>query len=159
MPTHRVCVTTNIGWTTRGGRNPMGRGIALQAAQRFPDLPALYGVVCRSDREHTNVVEYKIGRTGALSGPLNAASALFPSQGLIMFPTKPFNPDAPHLSWHGKASLDLIERGVHQLAGGWSNVPVALPLVGCANGGLRDTDVLPILERHLKADNFLLVLR
>ena len=156
--THRVVVPVNIGWT-QVGENPMGRGVAKQAADRFPDLPAKYGNVCEHYRAVTPVVEF-----GVIAGRLEVRSTLtepdpITRRGVILFPTKPLNVDAPHLSWRGPASLELIERGARQLAAGWSQVPVALPLVGCANGRLRDVDVIPILERYLTGDNFLLVLR
>lgn len=158
LDSHRVVVTTNLGWA-KSGANPMGRGVALQAAQRFPKLPMLYGEVCRRYRESTPVIEFGIVE-GEPEVRLDMTKpSLIAKRGLILFPTKPFNKAAPQFSWKGDASIDLIERGAKQLAAGWKDVPVALPLVGCANGGLRDTDVIPILEKHLVGDNFLLVLR
>jgi hypothetical protein len=136
-----LVITTNIGWC-RDGRNPMGRGVALQAAQRVIGLPGWYGKICKERGAATPVVEY------AHRGKLR----------LLLFPTKPLDALRPHMSWRNRASLALIERGLAQLAAEYTT-PVFLPLVGCANGGLREEDVLPLLHQYLTADNFTLVQR
>lgn len=136
-----IVITTNIGWK-KDGCNPMGAGIARQAASKYPDLPAWYGKKCKKHRDKIGVVTYDIGR-------------------LILFPTKPFNPDRPWASWMSDSSLELIEKSVEQLSVCIDELDdidkVGIPLVGCQNGNLSRSDVLPILNRL--DDRFVLVER
>ncbi len=132
-----VTVPTNIGWTKRG-HNVMGRGIAAQAKARFPELPGIYGEMCRHMVARGPEVRFW--------GPL------------VLFPVKALNLETPHLSWQAPALPDLIEQSTIQLAE-WTNPGerVAIPMVGCGNGGLQEEFVLTILEHYLDDDRFLLV--
>lgn len=147
-------ITTNIGWT-KNGRNPMGAGIALQAAERFPDLPIWYGEICITHRSDTPVVGHRF------SGSLGAAN-------LVLFPTKPLDEAAPQLSWRQPSAIWLIEKSAIQLRKLFVNgdsgleqakrrVEVHVPAVGCSNGGLSKEVVVPILERILVEDIFVFV--
>lgn len=132
-----VVIPTNIGWKNNG-ENVMGRGLAAQCAERFPDVPAWYGDICQACGPNTPVVVH-------------------PEHGLIFFPTKPLDYDDPNLSWRGQSSLKLIRRSAVQLAR-LRLGPVAVPLVGCGNGGLRELDVMPIVRDALKGqDHFTIV--
>jgi len=135
---YSLVVPTNLGWR-RDGSNVMGRGVASQAAHKFPDLPQIYGEVCQ-DMAARGVAE------------------IWFYEGLIFFPTKPLDEKKPWLSWMGRSVAAVVEKSTMQLAA-WSNPGerIALPLVGCGNGGLPEEVVLPILRYHLKADRFMLV--
>jgi len=138
---HWIVVPTNIGWTSEG-KNVMGAGIALQAKRHYPMLPSWYGAFCK--------------RFGAATQPCCFSN-------LILFPVKPLDLGHPYLSWRQEASLELIERSAYNLAQavrimervGGANIYV--PLVGCGNGGRKPEEVLPILERHLTDERFVLV--
>lgn len=152
-----VVVPTNIGWKARKGvpgANVMGAGVAAQAAERVPGLPALYGEFCARFGADTEV-------TFDLSS------------GLVLFPTKPLG-DNPSMSWKGGSTLALVEKSARQLAAmTWMNrktieknsdrIPpledddVYLPMVGCGNGGLDEGQVIPMLKDILKDDRFVLV--
>lgn len=139
-----IVIPTNIGWKVDGS-NVMGRGLARLVASIYPGLPKDYGAICQKYGEKT---------TCAVISGYDAA--------LIMFPVKPLNREAPWMSWKSMGSLELIERSAKHLAelepslpGG---LPIAVPAVGCGNGGLDLSDVKPILERHLVSDRFILVL-
>lgn len=129
-PEYWIVIPTNIGWK-RNGENVMGRGLAAQAAERFPGLASWYGGVCREDAPKSFV-------------------KLCILHGLIMFPVKPLGAE-PSLAWRQRAGLDLIEHSAIQLRRIVEDhsLRVAMPMVGCGNGGLRREEVLPILERHL----------
>lgn len=137
--THLIVIPTNIGWK-RTGENVMGRGLALQAERKYPQLPLWYGQQCEKRRTETPVLGYE-------HAPL------------ILFPVKPLNEDQPSLSWKSKASLDLIERSARQLSELCPDWDIAVSLVGCGNGGLEMADVRPILDRHLSGKRFVLVLQ
>jgi hypothetical protein len=129
-----VVVPTNTGWK-KDGSNVMGRGVALQAATRFSELPMKYGAICRNERP---------------------AVRLMPKYGLIMFPTKP-RTSRPWLDWQEKADLGVIERSTEELRDLPGKSPiVVLPLVGCGNGQLCEGDVVPILFKYL-SNRFVLV--
>lgn len=134
-----IVVPTNIGWTG-SGHNVMGRGVAHQASQRFPELSYRYGQICKALKAET---------------PIQISADLR----LILFPVKPLNVKQPHLSWQNNASLELIEKSLIELSK-WAedntSIMIALPLVGCGNGKLARTSVIPTLERHL-SDAFTLV--
>lgn len=140
-----VVVTTNIGWK-KDGSNPMGAGVAKEAAKRFPDLPEVYGARCKRYKETTAVWPFSPGK-------------------LILFPTKPFDAKQPWLSWQNDSDYGLVERSTKQLAKlvkvlrddhGIHIPKVALPMVGCGNGNLKKKRVIQILLRHLD-DTFVLV--
>lgn len=136
-----IVIPVNIGWNAKG-HNIMGRGLARQAAQRYPVLPRFLGLKCTAAREMTPVVWWQQEHTS-----------------LLLFPVKPLNFERPWLSWQSDASLALIERSTEQLSrlvAKHSLGMVALPLVGCGNGKLQRSEVLPILEAHL-GDDFTLV--
>jgi hypothetical protein len=135
-----VVIPTNIGW--RGdGENVMGRGLAKQAKLGLCGVTRWYGWVCRMFREDTPVVRYF--RSAAL-----------------MFPTKPLASD-PARSWNQKSDLELIARSARQLGRWHETTPwqqeIAVPMVGCGNGGLKEAAVWPILLKYLTDDRFVIV--
>jgi len=137
--THDLVIPVNIGWRMSDHSNVMGRGLALQAARKYPDFPFWFGRECEVWKEETPTLGY-------------------PEAHLIAFPVKPLNAAAPWLSWKSKADLKLIERSAQQLADLKVNRPVAVSMVGCGNGGLEMSEVRPILDHYLSADRFTLVL-
>lgn len=138
--THALVIPTNIGWRARDQANIMGRGLALQAAKKYPDFQLWFGRECASRREATPVL-------------------LYPSANLIAFPVKPLNPDAPWMSWKNKADLKLIERSAMELVDLDTDLPVMVPLVGTGNGKLGIEEVIPILEKHLSSNRFTLIVQ
>lgn len=139
-----IVIPTNIGWKA-DGTNVMGRGLARLVASRYPKLPADYGAACKLQGEKAKCVVW--------AGP---------DVNLILFPVKPLNKEAPHMSWKSPASLEIIERSAKNLAGLGEvlpgDLPIAVPAVGCGNGGLDWSDVKPILEKYLVSDRFIMVL-
>lgn len=141
--THWVLVPTNVGFNLKEFEAIMGRGLALDAKRRFPDLPKWYGDVCMRQRKKTMFV---------LNHPHR----------LVLMPTKPFNEREPWNSWNCKSTIEFVEKQVAYLAQqnlDFWELPITLPLVGCGEGGLLAEDVMPVLERHLTSDLFLLVQR
>jgi hypothetical protein len=117
----------------------MGAGIARAAAGIDPDLPAWYGKRCKKYAAKTATLPY-------------------PKEKFILFPTKPLDEDQPWMSWKQKSSLKLIQRSTVQLVKLVEILKlddIALPMVGCRNGGLRPKQVLPILRQYLD-DRFVL---
>ncbi len=128
-----IVIPTN-GDVNRHGEAVMGRGLARQAAGRYPLLPKVLAMLLR---EHGNHV-FDAYRPRGL--PI-----------IVTFPVKDH--------WHHIARLDLIEQSAQELvvmADHHEYLRVALPRVGCGNGALDWKDVQPILTRHLD-DRFFLV--
>lgn len=131
-----VVVTTN-GITKANGHAVMGRGVALAAARKFPELPAWLG---RELTLHGNHVYY------------------FPQFRLFTFPTK--------YHWRDPSDMQLIARSCDELrtvVDRWSLVradadmeEIFLVRPGCASGGLNWDDVKPVIAPLLD-DRFVVV--
>ena len=122
-----IVLTTN-GTVRKDGACVMGRGVALQAKQRFPNLPFMLGSF--------------ISITGN-------KSYWFRSYRIITFPVK-------H-NWWEKAILGLIENSCNLLVKDFpANFPIYMVRPGCGNGGLEWKDVKPVLEKYLD-DRFIVV--
>jgi len=132
-----IVIPTNMGWR-KDGWNVMGRGLAKQASMKFPKLPAIYGEMCQDMADTGPEIRFWAD--------------------LVLFPVKPLNEEFPYRSWQSHALPELIEQSAIQLAE-WTNEEeqVAVPLVGCGNGQLSETVVLPILNNYLNDDRFVLV--
>ena len=107
----------------------MGKGIALEAKERYPGLFKEYGKLCADRKIH-------LGR------PVFVANLLPPS--FILFPTKDH--------WRSVSKLSDIEEGLHYLAQhcrSWGVASLAVPPLGCGYGGLEWAVVGPSLYRNL----------
>lgn len=115
-----VCVTTN-GIIKKSGAAVMGRGIAKQVADRFPEFPFLLADFIH---KYGNVVNYWSNN----------------ELRLVSFPTK-------H-NWRNPSDIKLIEQSARELARiaeGNDECTFYLPRPGCSNGGLIWEDVREII--------------
>lgn len=111
----------------------MGKGIALQSKRRFPDNYEAYRRAC----EAGDVTPGKmfVWRSDQLGNP----------QWIINFPTK--------RHWKGKSRLEDIEAGLRDLRRQISALrieSIAVPPLGCGNGGLDWSRVRPLIARALQ---------
>jgi len=138
-----IVIPTNIGWTS-GGRAVMGAGLAKDATARWHGLVEWYGAHCKRHQSQTSVVRYEWTP-------------------LILFPVKPLSKLNPSMSWMRMADPELIERSTIQLSKWYETTEwkgkIAVPIVGCGNGKLKEEMILPILKKHLIDDRFMLVRR
>jgi O-acetyl-ADP-ribose deacetylase (regulator of RNase III) len=110
----------------------MGKGIALQFRRAYPEMFKAYERAC-------NDGEVKLGgmhvwQNLALTGP----------RFIINFPTKGH--------WKAKSSIADVERGLVDLVRVINEkgiTSIAVPPLGCGNGGLRWSDVRPLIENAL----------
>lgn len=112
----------------------MGKGIALQFKQAYPEMAKAYEKACA--RGEIRPGEVQVWETGALIGP----------KYVINFPTK--------REWFRKSSYRDIESGLAALsqeirARGIGSV--AVPALGCGNGGLAWSRVRPMIEAAFAA--------
>lgn len=138
-PLSYVVIPINIGWRS-DGTNVMGRGVAAQAARRWPEIQAELGDMCIRLKDKLTVYVYR----PKTNKPRN----------LIFFPTKPLDPRRPFMSWKGKADIALVEKSLQELATLAATLqPIHTPIyitdVGCGNGSLRVTEVRPLIEKYL----------
>jgi O-acetyl-ADP-ribose deacetylase (regulator of RNase III) len=114
----------------------MGKGLALQFKQAFPANFKEYAAACRrGEVEPGKMVMHWRGR---------GVNPLY----IINFPTK--------RHWRDKSRIEDIETGLHSLrheilSRGIQSV--ALPAIGCGLGGLRWSEVRPLIEQTLGALN------
>lgn len=106
----------------------MGKGIALEYRSRFPAMFSDY--------------QEKCSRGQVLIGE----PYLWADDGvqILNFPTK--------RHWREKSRLEDIEAGLKYLANNYQKMGIytlALPPLGCGNGGLNWADVLPLMELYL----------
>lgn len=107
----------------------MGKGIALEFKQRFPDMFADYVARCQRG-------EVRLGRPYLFK-------RLLPPW-ILNFPTKEH--------WRASANLQAIIRGLEYLEAHyreWGIQSLALPPLGCGHGQLEWRVVGPTLYRHL----------
>ena len=128
LPVQYWCITTN-GFI---GKNKavMGRGVALQAAQRYPRLPFLLN-------EKMKFLGNKV--------------FIFHDLKIITVPVKPALTHDGRPGWQAKADLDLIHDSLMELVtrrvpDPWAPASIALPRPGCGAGQLSWEDVKPLCD-------------
>lgn len=107
----------------------MGKGIALQFKQRFPQNFAAYERACR--QKAVQIGQMFTVPTGRLIGP----------RFIINFPTK--------RHWKGNSRIEDIEAGLQSLIEEIKKLgikSIAVPPLGCGNGGLKWNEVRPLIE-------------
>lgn len=113
----------------------MGKGIALQFKQAFPDMFKAYENACRDNQVKLGHVHlYDLG--GLVGGP----------RWIVNFPTKGH--------WRSKSKLGDIRRGLSDLLETIQRLEIksiALPPLGCGHGGLDWADVEPLIREAFVA--------
>ena len=112
----------------------MGKGIALQFKKKWPDNFKAYAAACKASQ--VTLGEMFIYDLGGLVSP----------RYIINFPTKGH--------WRSASNIKDIESGLQNLVaqvGALGIRSIAMPPLGCGNGGLRWSDVKPRVEHHFSA--------
>jgi len=99
----------------------MARGVAGQAARRFPLLPEVLGELLQSSGNHV----YQLG------------------DGIVSFPVEESAWEWPDLRLISRSARELRELADRE---GWDRVLVPRP--GCGGGGMDWREVRPLLEEH-----------
>lgn len=110
----------------------MGKGVALQFRQAFPENYRAYEAACR--RGEVELGRMFVTETGRMTNP----------RYIINFPTKGH--------WKARSRLTDIAAGLDDLRRTLAALDihsVALPALGCGNGGLNWLEVRPLIERSL----------
>lgn len=112
----------------------MGKGIALQFKQAYPANFKLYEKACKED--NVKLGQMLIVEIGQTKNP----------RYIINFPTKQH--------WKAKSRLSDIESGLKALVDEIKQrkiKSVALPALGCGNGGLEWNEVKPLIEKAFES--------
>jgi O-acetyl-ADP-ribose deacetylase (regulator of RNase III) len=112
----------------------MGKGIALQFKNKWPDNFRSYEAACKAK-------QIRPGRVFVYD-----AGGLVKPHFIINFPTKDH--------WRGKSRIEFIRDGLSDLIGQVKKLhilSIAIPPLGCGNGGLDWDEVRPLIERAFAA--------
>ena len=116
----------------------MGKGIALVAKHFSPDAYEYYRDLCEKDEVHMGVpVLYD-----KYSNSLQTTDKEYKK--LLLFPTKQH--------WKMPGDIVSIEKGLQWLVDNYKKCGIkslAIPALGCGNGGLEWRDVGPLLYKYL----------
>jgi len=110
----------------------MGKGIALQFKERFPINFKIYAAECK--KGEMKVGKMLVVKENTLNGEII----------IINFPTK--------TEWFKKSQYDYIEEGLKDLARvieEYKIQSIAIPPLGCGNGGLKWDKVKPLMDKYL----------
>jgi O-acetyl-ADP-ribose deacetylase (regulator of RNase III) len=108
----------------------MGKGIALQFKKKWPDNFKLYAEACKSGLVKPGLMF--VYDAGLLASP----------KFIINFPTKDH--------WRGSSRIEFIHDGLIDLIAqikAHQITSIAIPPLGCGNGGLDWRDVKPLIEQ------------
>ncbi len=106
----------------------MGRGIALEFKSRYPKMFRLYRQMC--DKKEVKIGEPYVYRCK--------------DKWILNFPTK--------IHWRRKSKMEWILDGLDYLVANyeeWGITSIAMPPLGCNNGGLKFSDVFPVMKSTL----------
>lgn len=110
----------------------MGKGVALQFKKAYPENFKIYKKLC--DKGLIKIGEMFVFNTGRVVGP----------KFIINFPTK--------IHWKSPSKIEYISDGLDSLISTIKELriqSIALPPLGCGNGGLSWNLVLPLIRSRL----------
>ena len=134
-------IPTN-GWV-EGGEAEMSGGLALDVAYKCRAVAEDLGALIEENVHVTQIIG-TYGEDTYISFPVKPIKA-YTDEGLVV------------PGWACKADLSIINesaKGLHSLG---LKGPVYVPRVGCGNGLLNWDDVAPVLRKHLKEDNYIVL--
>lgn len=110
----------------------MGKGIALQFKDQFAENYRIYAAACK--RKEFNIGDLLVVKENSMEG----------EKIIINFPTK--------TEWFRKSQYEYIEKGLQKLVDvikEYQITSIAIPPLGCGNGGLKWEKVKPMIEKYL----------
>ncbi len=135
-----ICVTTN-GVVKKDGALVMGKGVALNFANKFPTMAEKLGQLVKANGNHV----YSLGSLVPIDDPSISYT-------VVSFPTK--------AHWRDNSTVALVTKSAAELKAladsqAWPG-PIYLPVPGCGNGGLNWGELKQLLPSYLD-DRFVIV--
>lgn len=152
MSCDAICISTN-GFVKSNGECVMGRGIAKEAAEFFPEMPKLlgdrikkYGNVVNKLRHYEGVAIVSFPVKPEMNPFLNSKSEV------VKHMQSKFRVGDQVPGWSCVADINIIEQSARQLLfltnrNNWDKV--LIPYVGTGAGELKWADVKPVLDNIL----------
>lgn len=107
----------------------MGKGIALEYKNRYPNMFSKYKDLC--DKKKLKVGDLMLCNED--------------DHQILLFPTKE--------NWRAKSKIEYIEKGLKSFVNMYADLgifSIAFPKLGCGNGGLDWKDVKVLMEKYLQ---------
>lgn len=127
----------------------MGKGVALLFKEKFPENYKRYRSACKRNKLEIGkmfFVKVEQAQGGLLIDPIEPNTTTGNPEWIINFPTKKH--------WRSPSQIEWIEKGLIDLKRGIRNRTeirsVAMPQLGCGNGGLNWKNVRPLIEDAFK---------
>jgi len=160
-----ICITTNGYWTLRG-EAVMGRGVAEQAAKKWPFIKKKLGYMLNLHGTHVYLLSKKrhVGNHKVpyhvVSFPVKPKMGISTGKNVVRNLRSKFPEGKQVPGYLLRANLKLIKRSAEELveladARGWKTV--ALPKPGCGAGELKWEAVREVLKPILKGKRFIIV--
>lgn len=152
-----ICITTN-GFVKRNGEAVMGRGIAKQIADLFPQIPIQLGSCINNFGNKVSLLGNFV-TINLISFPVKPKTVIFDGSNVVSYAANNYKIGDTVPGFHAKADLKLIEQSALQLVAMCNHTPwkrIILPYPGCGAGELNWSDVKPILDSILD-DRFVAV--
>lgn len=111
----------------------MGKGIALEFKKRYPLMFNAYKDICSK---------------GLLSPGKLWIWDKEEGKKILCFPTKNH--------WRYPSRIEWIEQGLNKFLNNYERLgikSIAFPLLGCTNGGLQESQILPMMHSYLRQAN------
>jgi hypothetical protein len=146
-----ICITTN-GAVRKDGACVMGRGVALQAAGKWPGIEFTLGERISRDGNKVHRLTFEEGGHTLLPArfEIEDRSKVVPFH-IFSLPVKHH--------WREQADERLIRKSLLQLLEQTPGMRVALPRPGCGNGGLKWKDIRIVVATVLKEDRYVVIER
>ncbi len=161
--TSAVCIATN-GFFTFKMEAVMGKGVALEAAKKWPWIKRKLGYMLQMHGTHVFIVLKRSKSNGrpyhVVNFPVKPKGGKSVVKNITRRLQKRFPKGMWAPGWAMKANLEIIERSARELveladARGWKRV--VLPKPGCGAGELDWDDVKAVLEPILKGPRFVIL--
>ncbi len=127
----------------------MGKGLASRAKYLFPDVYVYYQDLCRKRRMKLGS-PFLYKRDAPFDYQLADEPSTLPEVNrktwFLLFPTKNH--------WRDRADLESIEKGIKWVVSNYEKMgleSLAVPALGCGQGGLEWKEVGPLLCKHLRS--------
>ena len=151
LPEHEelcLVVTTN-GFVTSNGKAVMGRGIAKQIADKFPEVPYILGNAIKQNGNCVNEI-----KKGLISFPVKSEYVIYDGSNVVNHAMKNYSMGQTVAGFHAKADIKTIERSLQEIVKYANSNPqikfFCVPRAGCGAGELDwYYQVRPLFMKYL----------